>query len=69
MTDQLIARINYLAKKSKTEELTVEEKKEQKTLRDQYIAEFRQGVKNTLSNVMVVDSKGNMSPLKKKKGS
>ena len=66
MTEELIARINFLSRKSKTEGLTEEEKKEQELLRKQYIAEFRQGVKNTLSNVYIVDEKGNKKKLKKK---
>lgn len=67
MTEELIARINFLSKKSKTEGLNEEEKKEQELLRKQYIEEFRQGVKNTLSNVYVVDEKGNKKKLKRKK--
>ena len=66
MTEELIARINFLLRKSKAEGLTEEEKKEQELLRKQYIAEFRQGVKNTLSNVYIVDEKGNKKKLKKK---
>ena len=66
MTEELIARINFLSRKSKAEGLTEEEKKEQELLRKQYIAEFRQGVKNTLSNVYIVDEKGNKKKLKKK---
>ena len=66
MTEELIARINELSRKSKTTGLTEEEKKEQELLRRKYIEEFRQGVKNTLSNVYVVDEKGNKKKLKKK---
>ena len=65
MTEELIKRINELARKSKTEGLTDEEKAEQAKLRSEYIAAFRQGVQNTLSNVYVVDEKGNRKPLKK----
>lgn len=64
MTDELIKRINFLSKKSKAEGLTEEEKNEQKLLREQYIKEFRQGVKNTLDNVYTLDEKGNKVPLK-----
>ena len=66
MTEELIKRINELAKKSKAEGLTEEEKKEQQELRAQYIAAFRQGVKNTLNNVYVVDEKGNEKKLQRK---
>lgn len=68
MTEELIKRINELAKKSKSEGLTDDEKKEQQELRAQYIAAFRQGVKNTLNNVYVVDEKGNEKKLERKRG-
>lgn len=68
MTEELIKRINELAKKSKTEGLTDAEKAEQQELRAQYIAAFRQGVKNTLNNVYVVDEKGNEKKLERKRG-
>jgi len=64
--DKLIKRINELSKKSKTEGLTPEEKQEQDFLRKEYIKAFRQGVKNTLSNVYVVDNKGNKTKLERK---
>lgn len=66
MTAELIKRINELAKKSRGEGLTEDEKKEQQVLRAQYIEEFRQGVKNTLNNVYVVDEKGEEKKLKRK---
>ena len=65
MTNELIKRINELSKKSKSEGLTEEEKAEQKALREQYIKEFRQGVRNTLDNVYTLDANGNKVPLKK----
>lgn len=66
MTKELIERINFLSKKSKTEGLTEAEKAEQKKLREEYIKMFRMGVKNTLNNVYVVDEKGNKKKLNKK---
>lgn len=66
--DEMIKRINELAKKSKTEGLSDEEKKEQAELRGKYIEAFRQGVKNTLNNVYVVDEQGNEKKLGKKQG-
>ena len=68
MTEELIKRINELAKKSKAEGLTDTEKAEQAELRAQYIAAFRQGVKNTLNNVYIVDEQGNEKKLEKKSG-
>lgn len=67
MTEELIKRINELARKSKIEGLTEAEKAEQAELRGKYIEAFRQGVKNTLNNVYVVDEKGNEKKLERKK--
>ena len=66
MTEELIKRINELAKKSRNEGLSDEEKNEQQALRAQYIQEFRQGVKNTLNHVYVVDENGEEKKLKRK---
>ena len=66
MTDELIKRINALAKKSCEEGLTEEEKQEQAELRQKYIKMFRQGVENTLSNVYIMDEKGNKKKVRKK---
>ena len=64
---QLIKRINELAKKSREEGLTEEEKAEQADLRAQYIKKFRQGMENTLSNVYIMDKNGNKVKVEKKK--
>ena len=53
-----IDRINFLARKSKNEELTPEEKAEQKMLRDEYRAEFKRSLMVQLDNVYVVDENG-----------
>ncbi len=63
MDDTLIKRINELSRKSKTEGLSDKEKQEQAALRAQYIAEFRQGMMNTLDQVYIVDEKGNKKKL------
>ena len=55
----LIKRINELANKSKTSELTEEEKKEQKELREEYLKIFRGNMKETLLNTKVIDIEGN----------
>lgn len=67
MTQELLKRINFLAKKSREEGLNEEEKAEQAQLRAQYIKSFRQGLENTLSNVYIMDEKGNKKKVEKKK--
>ncbi len=64
---ELIERINFLYNKSKNEGLTEEEKAEQAELRKQYIGKFRQGLENTLSNVYIMDEKGNKKKVEKTK--
>ncbi len=56
--ENLIKRINELANKSKTQELTTEEKAEQKQLRTEYLGQIRGQVKNQLASVKVVDEEG-----------
>ena len=58
MKQELIDRINFLAKKSREEGLNEVEKAEQAKLRQEYIAAFRQGFMNTMENVYVVDKEG-----------
>lgn len=65
--EKLVARINELAKKAKTEGLSDAEKAEREVLRKEYIAKFRQGMENALSNVYIVDEKGNKKKVEKKK--
>lgn len=65
--EKLIKRINELAKKSREEGLSEQEKSEQAILRQEYIKKFRQGIENTLSNVYIMDEKGNKRKVEKKK--
>lgn len=68
MTDEKIARINALAKKSRTPEgLTAEEKEEQASLRREYIDAMKGSLKKQLDNTVVVDANGNRMPLKQKR--
>lgn len=55
MDKNKIARINELAKKSKTIGLTSEEKEEQKKLREEYLAAIRKSFKAQLDNIEIVD--------------
>lgn len=61
-----IARINALAKKSKTEGLTEEEKLEQQKLRREYIDSVKMSLVGQLDNTYIVDENGNKSKLKHK---
>lgn len=48
-------RINELAKKSKEEGLTAEEKAEQETLRNEYLEKFRENFKGHLKRIKFVE--------------
>lgn len=59
MIDQnLIDRINFLANKKKTADLTKDEEREQKELREIYLQEFRKGFKERLMSLKVIDEEG-----------
>lgn len=55
ITKELIDRINYLSRKSRSEGLTPEEKEEQHQVRQQYLAGIRAQVRDTLDRVQWVD--------------
>lgn len=63
MEKKKIERINFLARKSKSEGLTEEEKAEQKELRDEYRAGFRKSLAGQLENTVVIDEYGNKTKL------
>ena len=66
MTDQEIARINELARKSKTEEgLTADEKIEQSVLRRKYIDSVVGNLRGNLDNTKIQRPDGTITPLKK----
>ncbi len=60
-----IERINFLARKSKSEGLTEDEKSEQTELRNEYRAYMMRGFMATAANTYVVDEKGNKKKLVK----
>lgn len=53
--DELVARINELAKKSKSVGLTDEEKEVQKALRQEYIDRVKKSLKVQLDNIEYID--------------
>jgi len=66
MTKEQIDRINELARKSKAEGLTPEEKEEQAVLRKAYLADIRQSLEAQLDNIYFVEEDGSQTKLGKK---
>lgn len=67
ITKEQIARINELARKSKTHEgLTEAERREQADLRRRYIDSVKESLTGQLDNTYVVDGQGNKRKLGKK---
>jgi len=59
LSQDKISRINELSKKSKSVGLTIEEAKEQTSLRKEYLETFRSSMRSTIENVKVLDPQGN----------
>ena len=66
MTEERIARLNELARKSKTIGLTEAEKQEQALLRQEYLPAIRQSLEAQLDNVYFLEEDGSKTKLKKK---
>ena len=67
MEQTKIARINALAKKSKTPGgLTAAERAEQAALRREYIDSYRRSLEAQLENTYIMDEQGNKTKLKKR---
>ena len=64
--DELLGRINELAKIAKERELSVEEKAERDTLRAEYIKQFRASMRGILDNTYVQYPDGRKEKVKKK---
>ncbi len=67
MEKSKLDRINALAKKSKDEGLTFEEKTEQKKLREEYILEFRANMRGILDNTYIQYPDGTKVRIEKRK--
>ncbi len=65
MTQEKIDRINALARKKRTEGLTVEESAEQALLYKEYLAGFRASMTGILDNTVIERPDGTREPLKK----
>ena len=68
MTEEKIARINELYKKSKAEGLTEEEAKEQHALRQEYLDSVRKNLRSQLNNIDVKEAVGTIVNLGEKYG-
>lgn len=68
MDDNKIARINELARKSKVEGLTQEERTEQKVLRAEYVEAFRRNLRSQLDNISIQEEDGSITNLGEKFG-
>ncbi|NMB21574.1 MAG: DUF896 domain-containing protein [Firmicutes bacterium] len=64
--EQLLKRINELAKKAKDEGLTPEESEERARLRQEYLARFRQNFATMLDNTVIMQPDGTKTPVKRK---
>lgn len=66
--DERIQRINELYHKSQAEGLTEDEKKEQQTLRSEYIANVRANLRGQLNNIDIQNEDGSVENLGEKFG-
>lgn len=66
MEQKKIDRINELARKSKAEGLTPEEKEEQRILREEYVASFRASLVGHLEHTSIVRPDGSIHKVKKR---
>lgn len=68
ITQEKIDRINVLARKSRAEGLTEQEKKEQAFLRQEYIAAVRKNLRGQLDSIDLVNADGSIENLGEKYG-
>ena len=67
ITDEKVARINALARKSRTSEgLTEEEKAEQAALRREYVEAVKRSLEGQLGNTVILEPDGTKRKLKKR---
>ena len=67
MEKEKLDRINFLARKSRSEGLSEEERAEQAALRQEYIIEFRASMTGILDNTYIQRENGDRERLKRKK--
>ena len=66
MDQKKVDRINFLARKSKSEGLTEEEKAEQQVLRPEYIEDYRRSLRGLLDNTVIQRPDGTREKIKPK---
>jgi uncharacterized protein YnzC (UPF0291/DUF896 family) len=62
VSKEKLARINELARKSKSAGLTAGEKEEQRELRQEYLANFRNSFRQQLESIHIVDGDEDGAP-------
>ena len=67
ITNEMIERINFLARKSKSEGLTEEEAAEQQKLRRAYIDSYKSNLEAQLNNTYIVRPDGTKEKVSNKK--
>lgn len=67
ITQEQIDRINFLARKAKSEGLTEAEAIEQKALRAEYVAAFRQSLETQLESTIIVRPDGTKERITRKR--
>lgn len=68
MEQKKIDRINFLARKSRSEELSPEEKQEQAMLRQEYRDSFVRSLSSQLENTYIVEPDGSKRKVTKRNG-
>ena len=68
ISDEKIQRINELARRSKAEGLTEEEKKEHQLLRKEFLTSVRMNLKSQLDNIDILNKDGSIENLGDKYG-
>lgn len=66
MTKEKIDRINFLARKQKSEGLTEDEKTEQAALRREYIEAYKKSLMSQLEGITIVNPDGTTKKVQKK---
>lgn len=67
INQEKIDRINFLARKAKSEGLTEAEALEQKTLRAEYVAAFRKSLETQLDSTVIVRPDGSRERITRKR--